>query len=90
MKVQTAQRLVRFMHRLSGLLLIPLMLIKLLSGYGLVNKVTLFDYSAASKMHLSRWLDIPLLLFVIFHASFGVLRVLLPKIKNKIAIQEKK
>lgn len=83
MELQAMMKNMRFMHRLSGLLLIPLILLKILSGYGLVDKIPFFQYATAVKYHVAQLIDIPLLLFFLMHGAFGVLRIILPKLKNK-------
>jgi len=83
MNRQQIMKIVRTAHRLTGLLLIPLVLLKLLTGFNMVGKLDLLIYEKASSIHLGAYIDIPLLFCFIFHGSLGILRMLLPGLKHK-------
>jgi len=83
MKAQDSVKTIRFIHRMSGLFLVPLMLLKLMSGFSMVNKLGLFQYETAAGIHLAVFIDIPLLLLFFFHAVYGILRILMPRLRNK-------
>ena len=72
MSKTTPSLIIRLFHRWSGLLLILLIGLKILSGYGLIDFV-----------HVTVWVDIPLIFFFVFHASYGILKILMPRIKRK-------
>jgi succinate dehydrogenase/fumarate reductase cytochrome b subunit len=75
---------IQLFHRWSGLCLILLIGIKLLSGFVLSGKIQLLNEKSASWMHFSKWVDLPLLFFFLFHAAYGVLKIAMSKgIQNK-------
>lgn len=77
-------QLIRVFHRWSGLFLIVFLGLKILSGYTMGGHNAPISAEAAYKIHFSPWVDIPLLFLAVFHASYGILKIMLAgKIKNK-------
>jgi len=69
----TAQAsIIRIFHRWSGLILILLVGLKILSGYRLIP-----------FRHVTVWVDIPLVFFFIFHASYGLLKIRMVRLQKK-------
>jgi hypothetical protein len=83
MKETTPAVLIRRFHRWSGLALILLVSLKLISGFRLAGAIGFPAEAAAGRMHFSAWVDAPLMFFFIFHAAYGILKILMPKISRK-------
>jgi succinate dehydrogenase/fumarate reductase cytochrome b subunit len=79
MKETTPAVLIRTFHRWSGLLLILLVTAKLLSGFRLAGEIHFPGEIAANRLHFSRWIDVPLIFFFLFHSAYGILKVLMSK-----------
>jgi succinate dehydrogenase/fumarate reductase cytochrome b subunit len=79
MKETTPAVFIRLFHRWSGLALILFIALKLVSGFRLSGAIGFPGESTANWMHFSRWVDIPLVFFFIFHATYGVLKVLMAR-----------
>jgi hypothetical protein len=79
MKETTPAVLIRRFHRWSGLALILLVASKLISGYRLTGAIGLPKEATANWMHFSEWVNAPLVFFFLFHASYGVLKVLMSR-----------
>lgn len=71
--------LVRRFHRWSGLLLIILVGLKMISGYSIAGNLSIFDPSVGFKIHYAKWVDVPLLFLFTFHALYGILKILMTK-----------
>jgi len=79
MKETTPLVLIRHFHRWSGLTLILLVAAKLISGFRLSGAIGFPSEAIANSMHFSHWVDIPLVFFFLFHAAYGVLKVLMAR-----------
>jgi succinate dehydrogenase/fumarate reductase cytochrome b subunit len=79
MKETTPAVLIRHFHRWSGLALILLVTAKLISGFRLSGSIGLPKEATANWMHFSDWVNTPLVFFFLFHASYGVLKVLMSR-----------
>jgi succinate dehydrogenase/fumarate reductase cytochrome b subunit len=77
MKETTPTVLIRHFHRWSGLTLILLVAIKLISGFRLSGAIGFPSEAIANPMHFSHWVDVPLVFFFLFHSAYGVLKVLM-------------
>lgn len=66
-------------HRWSGLFLIILVGTKMISGYTIAGNLSIFDPPVGYKIHYAKWVDIPLLFFFIFHALYGIFKILMTK-----------
>ena len=84
MKETTPVQIIRPVHRWSGLLLILFVGIKMLSGLRLAGAVSFPGEAAARWMHFSRWVDVPFLLLFTVHAAYGILRLRMAAIRNKV------
>ena len=74
---------IRTFHRWSGILLILTVSLKILSGYAINGFLSFFSQSSGYKIHYARWIDIPLIFLFIFHASYGILKIVIPKNNKK-------
>ena len=83
MNTQQQMKWIRSVHRLTGLGLMPLLLLKLLTGFNMVGKFDLMPYENAAGIHLGAYIDIPLLFCFFFHGALGMLRLLWPRLKHK-------
>ena len=79
MKETTPLVLIRHFHRWSGLALILLVASKLISGFRLSGAIGLPREAMANWMHFSNWVNAPLVFFFLFHAAYGVLKVLMSR-----------
>jgi hypothetical protein len=84
MKDATPVQIIRHVHRWSGLLLILFAGMKMLSGLRLAGAVPFPGEAAAHWMHFSRWVDVPFLLFFTVHAAYGILRIRMAAVRNKV------
>jgi len=66
---------VRSFHKYSGLLLILLVGLKLFSGFETHQKFGLLPGIQAMRWHTRAWIDLPLTLLFLFHASYGILKI---------------
>jgi len=66
---------VRSFHKYSGLLLILLVSLKLFSGFESYQKFGLLPGVQALRWHTRVWIDLPLTLLFLFHASYGILKI---------------
>ena len=57
-------------HRISGLILIALVGLKIYSGYSDVGKVPKPDLMIG--LHMKPWLDVSLIFFLCFHVAYGL------------------
>ncbi len=57
-------------HRISGLILVVLVGLKIYSGYAMVGKAPQPAFLAG--VHMKPWLDVPLIFFVTFHVAYGL------------------
>jgi len=62
-------------HRWSGLLLIIFMALKILSGYSAAGLLPVFSIRTGSMIHYAIWVDIPLLFLFLYHAVYGILKI---------------
>jgi succinate dehydrogenase/fumarate reductase cytochrome b subunit len=85
MNTQQQMKWIRSAHRLTGLLLIPLLGLKLLTGFNMVGKFELLAYENAAGIHLGAYVDIPLLFCFFFHGALGILRLMWPRLKKKMS-----
>lgn len=67
-------------HRFSGLTLIILLALKILTGFAMVGKITIMKSSLAHSIHTHPLLDISILLLFVFHALYGLHKIFSPKI----------
>ncbi len=74
---------IRDIHRWSGLLLLPFLLTKILSGYNATGRVSIFAPEIAYRIHSGIWADLGVLFLLCVHAAYAFLRLFLPKMKNK-------
>ena len=65
---------IQLFHKWSGMLLILLIGMKILSGYASIGATAVLSPQAGYLVHTSAWLDIPLLLIVILHIAYGILK----------------
>jgi hypothetical protein len=84
MKETTPVQIIRPVHRWSGLLLILLVGMKMVSGLRLTGAAPFPGEAAARWMHFSRWVDVPLVLLFSVHAAYGVLRLRMAVLRNKV------
>jgi hypothetical protein len=84
MKETTPVQIIRPVHRWSGLLLILLAGMKMVSGFRLAGAAPFPSEAAARWMHFSRWVDVPFLLLFTVHAAYGVLRIRMAGLRNKV------
>jgi succinate dehydrogenase/fumarate reductase cytochrome b subunit len=75
--------LIRFIHRWTGILLIVLVGLKIISGYIITGNLSLLNQESGYKIHYAMWLDIPLVLIFTFHAAYGILKIYIPKSNEK-------
>ena len=61
-------------HRISGIILIVLVGIKILSGYSLTGEI---DWAGIDDFHTSRIVDVSILFLFIYHALYGIRTVLI-------------
>ena len=57
-------------HRISGLILIALVGLKIYSGYSDVGRAPKPDFMIG--LHMKPWLDVPLIFFLCFHVAYGL------------------
>lgn len=77
-------RFIRAFHRWSGMLLIGFVALKILTGYTISGQIAPFSTEAGYRIHFSPWVDVPLLVLFVLHASYGVLKILLARnVKNR-------
>jgi succinate dehydrogenase/fumarate reductase cytochrome b subunit len=74
---------VRKFHRVTGLALIVVVALKILSGYAVTGRVRIWDSEGGSLIHLSKWIDAPLLFLFTFHSLYGIYKMLQPHVMNK-------
>jgi succinate dehydrogenase/fumarate reductase cytochrome b subunit len=79
MKEATPAVLIRNFHRWSGLALILLVADKLVSGFRMSGAIDFPGEAIANRMHFSPWIDVLLVFFFIFHAAYGVLKMLMSR-----------
>lgn len=84
MKDADSVLIVRHIHRWSGLLLILFAGMKMVSGLRLAGAAPFPGEAAAQWMHFSRWVDVPFLLLFTVHASYGLLRMRMASVRNKV------
>lgn len=65
----------RGFHQYSGLLLILLVGLKLFSGFEVHQKFGLLLGKQAMRWHTRAWIDLPLIFFFLFHASYGIFKI---------------
>ena len=75
MKPQAQAAFVRSFHKYSGLLLIGLVSLKLFTGLESRQKIGLLPGIWAMRWHTKTWIDLPLTLLFLFHASYGILKI---------------
>lgn len=68
---------VRNFHKYSGLLLILLVSLKLLTGFETQQKLGLLPGVLALRWHTRLWIDLPLTALFLFHASYGLFKIFL-------------
>lgn len=61
-------------HRWSGMLLILLVGLKLISGFSIAGNLELFAQKTGYRIHYAQVVDIPLLFCFIMHAAYGILK----------------
>ncbi len=83
MKETTPAAAIRLFHRWSGIALMLLVTVKLLTGFRLTGAIGFPAQALAGRLHFSDLVDAPLMFFFIFHASYGLLKILMPKITRK-------
>jgi len=60
-------------HRISGLILIALMAIKIITGYGILGHLGYENIETMRKFHRNPFfVDIPIFLLFIYHAIYGL------------------
>jgi succinate dehydrogenase/fumarate reductase cytochrome b subunit len=85
MKSNTPSVLIRIFHRWSGLLLIIFVSLKLLSGFIIAGDLDILNLSTGYRIHYAKFVDIPLIFFFIFHALYGILKIIMSRgIRNKM------
>jgi succinate dehydrogenase/fumarate reductase cytochrome b subunit len=84
MRDSTALSAIRFLQRSSGLCLFLILVLKFISGFSITGSLNLFSTDRAVSIHLAKWVDVPLILFIMIHAANGILKIRLGKgIKHK-------
>ena len=86
MKPTTPMRFIRVFHRWSGVLLIFIVGLKIVSGLSAAGQIMLLPVSGAYSLHLSAFLDTPLLFLFYFHALYGLFKIFQGKIQKKVLI----
>ncbi|MDM7925199.1 MAG: hypothetical protein QUS35_04185 [bacterium] len=84
MKDADSVLIVRHVHRWSGLLLILFAGVKMVSGLRLAGAAPFPGEAAARWMHFSRWVDVPFFLLFSVHAAYGLLRMRMASVRNKV------
>ena len=59
-------------HRISGLILIALMVMKIITGYGILGHFGYENIEPLRKLHRTPFLEVPLFLLFIYHAMYGL------------------
>ena len=59
-------------HRISGLILIALMVIKIITGYGILGHLGYENIEPLRKFHRNPFVEVPLFLLFIYHAIYGI------------------
>jgi hypothetical protein len=86
MKPTTPMRFIRVFHRWSGISLILIISLKILSGLSAAGRIMTIPVSQAYALHFAAWLDVPLLLLFYFHALYGLFKIIQGKIQNKVLL----
>jgi succinate dehydrogenase/fumarate reductase cytochrome b subunit len=86
MKNTTPMRFIRVFHRWSGISLILIVALKILSGLSAAGRIMFLPVSRAYALHLTAWLDVPLLLLFYFHALYGLYKIMQGKIQKKVLL----
>jgi len=86
MKQTTPVQIVRNFHRWSGILLIFLVGIKILTGFNAAGNISLLSVSLAYQLHYAVLIDVSLLFFFISHAVYGLFKMVSGKSANKIKL----
>jgi hypothetical protein len=82
MKQSEPNQIVRILHRWSGMLLIVVILIKILSGWSAVG----YPGKVPAQFHVTFWVDVPLLFLFILHALYGIFKIIQAPVKNKVLL----
>lgn len=72
MKTGQSARIVRAFQKWTGLALIFLVGVKLVSGLALAGAVEFVGDRFAGQLHFSNWVDAPLFVAFSFHAFYGL------------------
>ena len=59
-------------HRISGLILIALMVIKIITGYGILGRLGYENIEPMRSFHRNPFVEVPLFLLFIYHAIYGL------------------
>ncbi len=61
-------------HRISGIILIVLIAIKIISGYAVTGEV---NWTSVDILHTNKAIDITILFLFIFHSLYGIRTILI-------------
>jgi succinate dehydrogenase/fumarate reductase cytochrome b subunit len=75
-KPSTPAKIVRLTHRWTGLFLIVLLTLKMLSGLSAAGKIGLMSPAWAYRIHYTPFLDVPLILAGLVHALYGIYKII--------------
>ena len=64
-------------HRISGVILIVLMVIKIITGYGILGHFGYENIEPLRKLHNNAFMNVPLLLLFIYHGIYGFRTILI-------------
>jgi succinate dehydrogenase/fumarate reductase cytochrome b subunit len=77
---------VRKFHRVSGLALIVVVALKILSGYAVTGRLAFWNPEQATLIHTAKLIDVPLVFLFIFHSLYGIYKILQPRFLNKAVL----
>ena len=86
MKPTTPVRFIRVFHRWSGVLLIFIVGIKIVTGLNAAGQILMLPRAGSHSLHLSASLDVPLLFLFYFHSLYGLFKIFQSKIQKKVMI----
>ena len=66
--------IIQWFHKWSGIPLIVLIVLKIISGYAGEGNVVFISPQTGYLIHASAWVDVPLLFLFILHAAYGILK----------------
>lgn len=86
MKPATPIQFVRSFHRWSGVLLILLIGLKMISGFNAAGQIQWMPVSLAYRLHYAVWIDIPLMFLFIAHAFYGLYKMVQTQKTNRVSL----